>query len=284
MTRERQLGRTSQRQKGKSRRQASRRAWWTSPWTLVGSAAGLALIVIGLLVWSNLQVEQPSLPSAAATRQVVDQTTHVSSQVLNAAPATSLGLQPANPPTTLQGTGGRAEVLYIGGEFCPFCAAERWSLVVALSRFGTFSGLALTTSSENPPLPTFTFRNATFNSPVVTFTSVEAYDRDRNPLQPLTPADSQLQAKYGAANAVPFILIGGRYVAQTSGYPPSTLENQDWQQIAGNLGNSSAPTTQAIVGEANMLSAAICRVDNGRPGSVCQSPAVTRALPRLGGT
>jgi hypothetical protein len=32
-------------------------------------------------------------------------------------------------------------MLYIGAEYCPYCAAERWPLVMALSKFGTFSNL-----------------------------------------------------------------------------------------------------------------------------------------------
>jgi hypothetical protein len=37
--------------------------------------------------------------------------------------------------------GGKPEVLYIGAEYCPYCGTERWSMIVALSRFGTFRGL-----------------------------------------------------------------------------------------------------------------------------------------------
>ena len=31
---------------------------------------------------------------------------------------------------------GKPEMLYIGAEFCPYCAASRWSMALALSRFG----------------------------------------------------------------------------------------------------------------------------------------------------
>src|SRR5215471_17073708 len=34
-------------------------------------------------------------------------------------------------------SGGKPEMLYIGAEYCPYCAAMRWSMAVALSRFGT---------------------------------------------------------------------------------------------------------------------------------------------------
>ncbi len=42
---------------------------------------------------------------------------------------------------------GKPEVLYIGA-YCPFCAAERWAAIVALSRFGTFSVLRTVHSSS----------------------------------------------------------------------------------------------------------------------------------------
>src|SRR4051794_36222191 len=55
------------------------------------------------------------------------------------------GLKAINdPPLT---NAGKPEVLFIGGEFCPYCAGERWALVQALSRFGTFSGLSQIHSS-----------------------------------------------------------------------------------------------------------------------------------------
>src|SRR5207344_3398549 len=49
-------------------------------------------------------------------------------------------------------SGGKPEVLYIGAEYCPYCAAERWAMAVALSRFGTFSGLHGIHSAGAPEL------------------------------------------------------------------------------------------------------------------------------------
>jgi hypothetical protein len=31
-----------------------------------------------------------------------------------------------------------AAVVFVGAEYCPYCASERWPLVMALSKFGTF--------------------------------------------------------------------------------------------------------------------------------------------------
>jgi len=43
---------------------------------------------------------------------------------------------------------GKPEALYIGAEFCPYCALQQWRLGVALSRFGAFSKLRTVHSSS----------------------------------------------------------------------------------------------------------------------------------------
>ena len=48
---------------------------------------------------------------------------------------------------------GKPEILYIGAEYCPYCATERWPLAVALSRFGTFTGLRGIHSSATDVYP-----------------------------------------------------------------------------------------------------------------------------------
>ena len=48
---------------------------------------------------------------------------------------------------------GKVEITYVGAEYCPYCAAERWAIAVALSRFGTFSNLSGTHSSRLGRLP-----------------------------------------------------------------------------------------------------------------------------------
>jgi hypothetical protein len=81
-------------------------------------------------------------PTGGATTTVVSQLTSVPAATLDQVGAG----QTVSNPTTITGaeltSGGKPEVLYMGAEYCPYCAAERWALIVALSRFGTFSGLA----------------------------------------------------------------------------------------------------------------------------------------------
>jgi len=38
--------------------------------------------------------------------------------------------------------GGKPEVLYVSTQYCPYCAAENWALLVALGRFGVFSDVS----------------------------------------------------------------------------------------------------------------------------------------------
>ena len=74
--------------------------------------------------------------------------------------------------------GGKPLVIYIGAEYCPFCAAERWPLVTALSRFGTFTNLGATHSATNdvyPNTPTFSFKDAKYTSKYLALQTVELY-------------------------------------------------------------------------------------------------------------
>lgn len=40
---------------------------------------------------------------------------------------------------------GKPAIVYIGAEFCPFCAGQRWALIIALMRGRTSSGRSGTT-------------------------------------------------------------------------------------------------------------------------------------------
>ena len=95
---------------------------------------------------------------------------------------------------------GKPEVLYIGAEFCPYCATERWPMTIALSRFGTFSPLhGIHSSSTDVPasIPTVTFYKSTYTSKYLTFTPVETTTTDRTqPLQVPTSAQTIQEGKY----------------------------------------------------------------------------------------
>jgi len=190
----------------------------------------------------------------------------------------------------LASTGGKPEVLYIGAEFCPFCGAERWSMVLALSRFGTWSGLKTTTSSlwdSDPGTATFTFRNATLTSSSIDFVSVEHETNDnfgsgtRKLFQPLTTAQGNLWQKYsshfGETTGYPFVDFGNKVFVLGPSYDPGVLAGLNQQEIAAKLTNPSDPVTQSIVGTANYLTAAICAMTGDQPASVCSATGTKKA-------
>jgi len=191
-------------------------------------------------------------------------------------------------PTAISGTpltlNGKPEVLYVGGEFCPYCAVERWSMIVALSHFGNFSGLEYMQSSStdvNANTPTFTFRNATFTSSYIEFVSVEEYNRATSTVQPLTSSQQSLYSQYGScpstgSSGIPFIDIANSYVVDCGAqFSLPQIAGDNWTTVASQLNNPSSSVAQPIDGAANTLINAICKVDGMQPSSVCGSTYAT---------
>jgi len=181
----------------------------------------------------------------------------------------------------------KPEILYMGAEYCPYCGAERWSMIVALDKFGNFTGIEYMQSSGTDVFantPTFTFVNANYTSKYISFVSVEQEDREENPLQTATTQETTLLNEYdtcpssGTTGGIPFIDFAGSYVVSCgSEYVPSALrvdQNENlapynWTQIASQLNNVSSIFAQNIDGTANRLITAICKVDGEAPNSVC---------------
>ena len=221
---------------------------------------------------------------------------------LTSVPAATLdqvgaGTTAANP-TSITGaaltSAGKPEVLYIGAEYCPYCAAERWAMIVALNRFGTFSGLAPIRSAAKdgggnaepfPLTPTWTFAKSSYTSSYLTFTPVEGYTNIPDKatgfytvLQPPTAAQQALLNKYDAANqgAIPFIDYGNRFLSVGASYNPAILSGLTWAQIADDLHDPSSTVAKSVLGTANFATAAICSLTNNQPASACT--ATVRAL------
>ena len=87
----------------------------------------------------------------------------------------------------------------MGAEYCPFCAAERWTMVMWLSRFGTFKNLSEIQSSSTdiyPDTDTFTFHKSSYTSQYIDFSSNEVEDRNQQPLQTLSAATTNIFTKW----------------------------------------------------------------------------------------
>jgi hypothetical protein len=187
-------------------------------------------------------------------------------------------LPASTPPLT---SGGKPEILYMGAEYCPYCAAERWPLVMALSKFGTFSNLTSTKSSStdvNPNTPTFSFFGSTYASPYIVFSPVELYDRAGNKLQTPTAEQQNLINTYDAppyvnsqAGSIPFIDLGGRYVVSGTQYDGSALSNMSFDTAIGYMTSGTTATSQAGKAAAAHLVGVICSLTHDQPASVCSA-------------
>lgn len=258
------------------RKPVSSRPPWVAPLAVV---AGIAVLVAAFLVirWYTTPVAPHPLPPDA-TQQVVTSITSLQASELDA-----VGTGSANnlikrvSGTALTGPNGRPEVFYLGAEYCPYCAAERWPMIIALSRFGTFSGLKTTSSSSTdvyPNTPTFTFHGATYTSQYLEFVPVETTDRNQNPLESPTSAQQALVSQYDTSGSIPFVDFGNRYAFNGAMYLPNVLVGMSWQGVADTLATPTSPQAKAILGSANLITAALCRLTADQPATVCSSSTI----------
>jgi hypothetical protein len=192
----------------------------------------------------------------------------------------------------------KPKVLYVGAEYCPFCASQRWPLTIALSRFGTFTGLTNTHSGSQdvfPNTPTVSFHGATYTSQFLVFNGVELNTNQRQgngyaPLDTLTPDQAQLVNTYDAppytdqAGAVPFVDFGNQFLQTGASYSPQLLAGLTQDQVASAILNDpSGQVAQAILGAANAFTGILCKLTGGQPGDVCTSAAAKAYQKEVGG-
>jgi hypothetical protein len=211
---------------------------------LVLIAGGVILAVVVALVVVKLATSNSGTatasPNQPAPPEVVSGVTGVDPATFEQVGRGSVSSLPTPVRATVaRGPDGKPQVSYIGAEYCPFCAGERWALVAALSRFGTFNNLQLSHSASDdiyPNTPTFSFVGSSFSSPYVDFSPVELQSnvRSGNSYQTLqTPTTEQRNVlqTYDAppyvpaqsAGAIPFIDIAGQYVLSGASYDISAL-------------------------------------------------------------
>ncbi len=275
--------------RGTSRRPAGLFTWL---------AIGVVVVLIAVIVIVKATSSSPTKQSTAfvpASPTVVHEVTNIPASVFDAvgvtAPAVPVS-QPSAPKASQKvlewpDANGvlRPTVYYEGAEFCPYCAAERWRLIIALSRFGTFSDLGNAESSSTDRFPntqTFTFLKAKYVSSYVNFSSIEQTDVNHNPLQTPNAKQSALFAEWDQNGSIPFISYGNQFFRIGSSYTPDALKGLSREQIAGNLNDSTNLLTQGIVSSANYATASICQATGNKPGNVCNSPGVKAAKSAMG--
>jgi hypothetical protein len=288
-------------------REAQRRAEQRKRIYLAGGSILVVAIVVIALVLVKLNSSSTPAPTsngptgtalATLTKQVTTIPTSVTDQVAGGGvpsnivvPATTsseLSSAASNIGSffgTVNGTpltsGGKPEVLYIGAIYCPYCATQRWAMVNALSRFGTFKGLTTTHSSStdaDPNTPTFSFYGSTYTSSYINFTSVEETTNVPNgsggytTLQTPTAAETKIGSTYDPNGSIPFIDLGNKYVQEGNLSPlsPTLLAGKSWSQVGAAMASpSGSQLGTAEIGNANYMTAGICALTKNLPATAC---------------
>jgi hypothetical protein len=256
-------------------------------------AVAIVLIIVVVLVAVKLATPNSTTTSAPgvdpASSGLVSQVTSIPKSIYNTVGVDSFAV-PVTPPTAVTGKAhltyaGKPAVVFVGAEFCAFCAADRWALIASLSRFGHFTGLATIRSSSNAApggIESFTFRDATYSSRYLSLRTVEersAYNptgTSYTVLQQPDPFERQVLSSFHAAG-YPFIDFGNAYAVTGVSYSPTFLSGLTWDQIGSSLSNPSQAVTRAIVALSNYYSAATCAATGQQPVSVCHSKGVLAA-------
>lgn len=200
----------------------------------------------------------------------------------------------ARSGSTVPTRGGKPLVLFVGSLFDAPSAAERWALVKALSRFGTFRGL--TSTASNPavrgqakiPVPTYNLSRASYSSPYLTFAHVDIQDFWAKPLQKLSPADDALVRRF---QFLPVLIVGDYFLSRPMVAPQEFVDRRKrpytFQHVRSALArnynklNLLGQLTSDINAETNIQVALICHLDGGRPASICGTPTVRALVKRL---
>jgi len=252
----------------------------------IGGCVAVVLAIVVALIAVKLTNSPARASGATSDAAVAQQIATVPGTTFDAVgKGTATGLTPSNgqPLLTLD---GKPEVLYIGGQYCPYCAAERWAIAAALSRFGTFSGLQFIHSSPAdayPDTPTLSFANAHYTSKYVAFVPVEWYGEQPDAstptgytyLQQPTAQQAALFAKYGGS--FPFLDIGNQYLLPQAQFLPTALSGLTWAQVASAMHDPNSAVAKDIDGAANTIAAAISKLTHGQPTVVANSAGVTAA-------
>ena len=288
----------SAREKIAAQRAAAQRLERRNRLLITGGSIVLVLVVVAVFVVVKLS-QGSSTPSSSSSGRtalpasVVGQVTNVPASTLDKVGKGAVPSFTSTPLSAASGTtltsSGKPEMLYIGAEFCPYCAAMRWSMAIALSRFGEFTtplqGIHSSPTDTDPNTATLTFYKTGYASKYLKFTPVENLTVSHSSLQSLTSEQNALWAKYEPdpnTRGYPFIDFGNKLVLKGPIFDPKVLAGKSWSQIAAVLHDPSSPITQNVVGAANYVTGAICKMTNNQPSGVCSSPAVTAVQGNLG--
>ncbi len=258
---------------------------WQSPTVVTSVSVGIVAVVLIVIVILNQVGGGNATALTPVPKAILTAVEQPSSSVVDTVgtggKSGSLVKLPAS--ALLSKSNGKTTVIYVGAEYCPFCAAERWVMVMWLSRFGTFHNLSEIQSSSTDVYPntdTFTFYKSSYTSSYINFSAAEVQDRNQNTLETPTTLQQNAFSKWDQtpytteAGGFPFVDIGGMYNLFATSYSPGDLASLSWSQIAAKLSNPADPVTKDIIGNANILTAATCIATGDQPASACSSSTI----------
>jgi len=261
---------------------------------IIGGIVLAVVVVVGIFVYLANQ-QKPA--TSTATSQVFNSIAHVDPNLLATVDTGGLDnsikslLLPVKNAPILKGPTGKPEFFYMGGEYCPYCAAQRWPMINALSRFGQFDKPLTPVISSESNVPTYSFYKSNYTSQYIDFVPVEVEDNQAQPqpLEQLTTDQKQLVATYDAppytqcSGSYPFIDIGNQYVSSGAFYAPDLLIGNSYQQIIDQMKDSNSKLSQSMLGSANYITASLCILTQNQPATVCTSgsiPQIQQNLPK----
>jgi hypothetical protein len=266
----------------------------------------LVLAVVVVLVVLKLTNSSPAgrtpTPVQQASSALVHAVTDIPTDVFNAVGDPSEPVI-SNATSVVQGAQtlkvhGLPAVVWVGSLFCPVCAAERWALVIALGRFGTFEKLYTTMSANSVVFgdtATFSLEGAEYTSKTVALSAVEEYGNTAShdapagfaPLGHPNALQSAAMKAYDRApfanpEVLPFVDVANRMIMSGWSFSPGVLSGLTMQDIANDLMVPSGPVAQAVIGSANQITAAICSATGQKPAEICATTAISSTSVRLG--
>jgi hypothetical protein len=271
------------------------------PWGVISGVVGVVavfvvvVIVLELTLQGNLKQDTQVLPAPAS---LIYSLTNLPVKTLNAVKGGTITNTPVNIPASYKAvalsSNGLPEIGFVGAEYCPYCAVQRWSMIIGLSPFGTWSGLHMIRSSvyESPApinLPTFTFAyGARFKSKYLVLSTHElesnvSIHKNGSPYKNLQSVHGDLASAFTSIDTslgYPFLDYAGKLVQLgNEGGNDTTnvqaMQGLTWHQVQVQLRKPKSAIAQLIVGGANYVTAATCMVTGNQPAATCHSARIT---------
>jgi hypothetical protein len=254
----------------------------------VALAVGVAVVVASVGT-TSITPSQPNKPQLASYYQAAIKVSNSTLEKVGL-PATVAIPTRVNPTLHTAGTNG--VVSYVGAEYCPYCAIQRWGLLVALSKFGTFTNLnheILSSSTDvYPHLASWSFIGAEYTSKYFQFDPVELTSDQRTsaggykPLEKMTDPERVAYEKFNPQGELPFVDFGNHYVTLGASSSPSVLEGLSPSAIGQQLNNPKSAVALAVDGSANYFIASLCSMAQTDAPAICSSRVTLQAMNDLG--